>query len=453
MEVVRLLSSDYSLSFPIAILRIEHIKKTLSMAQTTSLPPRFTVPPLPPHIYRRLTLIVHDDGVVLSPDNGQSILIHWGVKGKIEPVDGDEQGELIIGGVLGVARLWDGEFDPSISELMSAAYLFVFLPRTGTPLFPPHDDDEPPHEHEVFSLGDVHAVPLTQEGATSSINRMLAIQVSRQPKTKTKWSLALPITGAGATASEEDHLSNSDTSSEETPEADETPIPPKSRQWRKFMPKLRKKQDASTTPEPPKRQELEHKIVRQIVREFGAGFFFSYDFDLTRTLQHKRQVVSQRTATGAAFSDLIQKDNTLFPPSQSSTFQTPINPALDEDFIEPDIQVPLWRRVDKRFFWNEWLMKDFIDLGLHSYVLPVMQGWVQSATFSIPIPPNPLQPDVSLGAVPVDLVVVSRRSKDRAGLRYQRRGIDDNGHVANMVETEMIVRAKVRNIFQRALTR
>lgn len=80
------------------------------MAQTTSLPPRFTVPPLPPQIYRRLTLIVHDDGVVLSPDNGQSVLIHWGVKGKVEPVDGDEQGELIIGGVLGIARLWDGEF-------------------------------------------------------------------------------------------------------------------------------------------------------------------------------------------------------------------------------------------------------------------------------------------------------------------------------------------------------
>lgn len=342
--------------------------------------------------------------------------------------------------------------DPSRSKLiMSAAYLFVFLPRPGTPLFLPHDDDEPSHEHEVFSLGDIHAMPLTQEGAASSLKRMLAIQVSRQPKTKTKWSLALPITGAGTTGLEEDHLSNSDASSDETPEADETPLPPKSRQWRKFMPKLRKKQAASTTPEPPKRQELEEKIVRQIIREFGAGFFFSYDFDLTHTLQHKRQVVSQRTATGAALSDLIQMDNTLFPPSQSSAFQSPINSPLEEDFIEPDIQVPLWRRVDKRFFWNEWLMKDFIDLGLHSYVLPMMQGWVQSATFDIPIPSNPLQPDVSLGAVPVDLVVISRRSKDRAGLRYQRRGIDDNGHVANMVETEMIVRAKVRSTFAGAL--
>jgi hypothetical protein len=48
--------------------------------------------------------------------------------------------------------------------------------------------------------------------------------------------------------------------------------------------------------------------------------------------------------------------------------------------------------------------------------------------------------------VPVDLVVISRRSRDRAGLRFQRRGIDDEGHVANFCETEMIVRAKVSSI-------
>jgi hypothetical protein len=114
-----------------------------------------------------------------------------------------------------------------------------------------------------------------------------------------------------------------------------------------------------------------------------------------------------------------------------------------DDFIEPDIHVPLWRRADHRFFWNEWLCKDFIDLGLHGYIIPVMQGWVQSASFTVPIPPNPLEPTVDLGSVPVDINVISRRSRDRAGLRYQRRGIDDQGHVANFVETEMIVRAKV----------
>lgn len=37
------------------------------------------------------------------------------------------------------------------------------------------------------------------------------------------------------------------------------------------------------------------------------------------------------------------------------------------------------------------------------------------------------------------LLIVSRRSKRRAGLRYQRRGISDEGNVANHVETEQIL--------------
>lgn len=36
------------------------------------------------------------------------------------------------------------------------------------------------------------------------------------------------------------------------------------------------------------------------------------------------------------------------------------------------------------------------------------------------------------------LTIISRRSIDRAGLRYTRRGIDDNGNVANFCETEQI---------------
>lgn len=46
-------------------------------------------------------------------------------------------------------------------------------------------------------------------------------------------------------------------------------------------------------------------------------------------------------------------------------------------------------------------------------------------------------------AAAVDYVLVSRRSRDRAGLRYQRRGIDDDANVANFVETETIMRVEV----------
>ncbi|KAL7420820.1 hypothetical protein Q5752_004773 [Cryptotrichosporon argae] len=231
--------------------------------------------------------------------------------------------------------------------------------------------------------------------------------------------------------------------------------------------------DLSTAPDAPfannapQRRELETKILRQMTREFSSGgFFYSFDCDLTHTLQHKRRLVASRSAMGVILDNLLASPDPakpFFPPSPERP-TSPLAPAFssdtgpsagagtgagphrdEDDFVEPDVHVPLWRRVDRRFFWNEYLMREFIELGQHAFVLPISQGWCQSASFSVPVPPNPLTPGVSLGAVPVDLVVISRRSKDRAGLRYQRRGIDDEGHVANMVETEMIVRAKVEN--------
>lgn len=37
------------------------------------------------------------------------------------------------------------------------------------------------------------------------------------------------------------------------------------------------------------------------------------------------------------------------------------------------------------------------------------------------------------------LALVSRRSRYRAGTRYKRRGIDEDGNVANYVETEQVL--------------
>ena len=299
----------------------------------------------------------------------------------------------------------------------------------------------------------------------------------------------------GLAESSEDESSDDESESGHLPEADETPEPapaaaetvtdPRkrlSRGWGSFMSRSSKESntsspskpkhsrapsaeviDKSSTPEPanasttsapfasdpPQRRELETKILKQIISEFSAGtFFYSFDFDLTHSLQHKRQLISSRSATGNALANLLTDENTTFPTSPSEQPQPPVSPTpssmTKDDFIEPDIHVPLWRRADRRFFWNEWLCKDFIDQGLHGYIIPVMQGWVQSSSFTVPIPPNPLEPKVDLGSVPIDINVISRRSRDRAGLRYQRRGIDDQGQVANFVETEMIVRAKVR---------
>ena len=214
--------------------------------------------------------------------------------------------------------------------------------------------------------------------------------------------------------------------------------------------------------DPPQRRELETKILRQIIREFTSGaFFYSFDFDLTRTLQDKRRRLTTRKASSTALQTLLPSESADLPsqatfPNTSSEILAKAHATqsdtfvIEDDFVEPDVQVPLWRRADNRFFWNEYLLRDFIDAGLHSFALPIMQGWVQSSSFDIPISPSPTDPSRTPSAVPVDLVIVSRRSRDRAGLRFQRRGIDDDGHVANMVETEMIVRAKVSRLSHRA---
>ena len=73
-----------------------------------------------------------------------------------------------------------------------------------------------------------------------------------------------------------------------------------------------------------------------------------------------------------------------------------------------------------------------------------MQGYCQATKFSIPS--DPVNPD---DETEVDYIIISRRSRNRPGLRYQRRGIDDSAHVANFVETETIVRVEVSSIHLR----
>jgi len=37
--------------------------------------------------------------------------------------------------------------------------------------------------------------------------------------------------------------------------------------------------------------------------------------------------------------------------------------------VESYLVLPLWRRVDKHFWWNEWMSKPFIDAGVCSFFI------------------------------------------------------------------------------------
>ncbi|KAJ6497000.1 SacI homology domain-containing protein [Mycena vitilis] len=178
--------------------------------------------------------------------------------------------------------------------------------------------------------------------------------------------------------------------------------------------------------------ELEEKIVRECIREFTKGgmyFAYTFDPDITRSLQHKQELVSQAQKKHALLADL---DALPSPHSETQAYE-----GTTDVLVEPHPTLPLWRRVDRQYWWNEWMAKPFVDAGVHPYVLPIMQGYYQISKFTIPPDSVTNEEDAE-----VDYIIASRRSRDRAGLRYQRRGIDDDAHVANFVETETIMRVE-----------
>ncbi|KAH9892122.1 putative SAC1 protein [Xylariomycetidae sp. FL2044] len=104
-----------------------------------------------------------------------------------------------------------------------------------------------------------------------------------------------------------------------------------------------------------------------------------------------------------------------------------------------DSSSPLWMRADDRFFWNKFVQSDLIDFrktGSRSqhgqqpaadpYILPVIWGTLE-------IRPTKLR------NTPLTVVLITRKSRYRAGTRYFTRGIDEEGHASNYNETEQVV--------------
>lgn len=172
-------------------------------------------------------------------------------------------------------------------------------------------------------------------------------------------------------------------------------------------------------------------LTTQILFGSSQSYFFSYDYDITRNLSRQQQ------------------------------------PAQQSD-------MSLYHRVDPSYFWNHNIIQPFIDAGVDSLVLPLMKGFIGQRTFTVDSQPpqadeyknsmemrdwatnwsntasNPSSPPSEAASVEprsserqFDITVISRRSIKRAGLRYLRRGIDDDGFCANSVETEQLLSPKV----------
>lgn len=99
---------------------------------------------------------------------------------------------------------------------------------------------------------------------------------------------------------------------------------------------------------------------------------------------------------------------------------------------------------DERFVWNSTLLSPFLafrsglpedvrdELDAQSLLVPVIQGFCGSLPVSTGTWADGRPEMATLG-------MISRLSWKRAGARFRTRGIDDDGQVANFVETEVLL--------------
>ena len=90
---------------------------------------------------------------------------------------------------------------------------------------------------------------------------------------------------------------------------------------------------------------------------------------------------------------------------------------------------------DSRYIWNYNILRDFFDHQIpEKWILPVIQGYCST--------------DDTQRFMGRDLKVtlLSRRRSGMAGTRFNARGIDEDGNVANFVETEVLINFKDEDV-------
>jgi hypothetical protein len=124
--------------------------------------------------------------------------------------------------------------------------------------------------------------------------------------------------------------------------------------------------------------------------DLTRSFYFSYSYDMTRTLQHNISRERQH----------LQKDPLSLPVHDHNSM----------------------------FVWNQHLLDPVVAVLKNTYdwCLPIIHGYVDQSTLSV-------------YGRPVFITIIARRSRFFAGARFLKRGANDLGYVANDVETEQIV--------------
>ncbi|PIA90510.1 Inositol-1,4,5-trisphosphate 5-phosphatase 1 [Cercospora beticola] len=145
---------------------------------------------------------------------------------------------------------------------------------------------------------------------------------------------------------------------------------------------------------------LEHPCMALKKLLSGGTFYYSADFDLTKRIQDR--------------------------PAEASTI------SIDS--------------LDAGFLWNTYMIQPLVDFRSRLSrrekealdASRILTSAIRGFAGTVPVPPSSSPARKENRGLPSNMTLISRLSCRRAGTRFNARGIDDDGNVANFSETETI---------------
>jgi hypothetical protein len=161
-------------------------------------------------------------------------------------------------------------------------------------------------------------------------------------------------------------------------------------------------------------------IIYGIKNLLKLGFYYSYSYDLTSSKQTQNKIRNYN----------INHNN--------NNFNNNNNNYIFQIFKN------MFETTTKKYFFNYNLYKKFLNKNNQpinpTFIIPIICGFVSY------FDDNSLQQSTNNNNIntnnnnnSIRYILISRRSTNHCGTRYNTRGIDDEGHVANYCETEQII--------------
>ena len=149
-------------------------------------------------------------------------------------------------------------------------------------------------------------------------------------------------------------------------------------------------------------EEQIKQIKDGISKLFKLGFYYSFGINLTNSQQNQAKIINNMK-------------------NQNNTYINTLEEKIKYIFITSCKKYFFNYNLYKRFINNE--TKEPID---YTFITPVICGYVGMF-------------DYQINGKIVQFILITRRSQNFAGTRYNTRGINDDGNVANFCESEHIL--------------